>query len=493
MSDEVVRIDGLRVVYPNGYRALEIASLSVGRGETVGVVGASGSGKSTLLRAMLGLLPRGSHVDGMIEIGGRDVTALGEPERRALRGTLVGYVAQDPFAACDPLRRVRHHVEEAWAAHGERPGGSLIDDRLARIGIADPAPRSRQRPHQWSGGMLQRATTVAATAHDPVVTLADEPSSALDAEVADQALELLREACTSLVVVTHDLALAARHTDRLVVLDRGRVVEAGASRVLLTAPRHDVTRRLVRASAPQPRTSAKTVASGELVVVAQGIAKSYESGGRTISAVRPVDVTVRAGEVTGILGASGSGKSTLLRLLSGMDRPDAGSVTFGSAAAWGRGSRPRLSRLGFAMPIFQDPVGSLDPRWPLWRSITEPLVLAQGRMSRRERRRRAQEALEEVGLGDIDPRRRPGSLSVGQCQRVAVVRALIAQPALLAADEPTASLDVEAAEVVGAMLRSAADAGAAVIVVSHDEARLRSYADRIVRMSEGRLSDDGSE
>lgn len=491
MSDEVLRVDGLHVVYANGHRALDNVSLSVAPGESLGIVGASGSGKSTLLRAILGLLPRGAQVEGLIEVGGHDVTVLDESERRALRGTLLGYVAQDPFAACDPLRRVRHHVTEAWTAHGVRPAADLVNGRLEQIGIADPDVRSRQRPHQWSGGMLQRATTVAATAHSPVVTLADEPSSALDADLAHEAIHLLRSACTSLVVVTHDLVLAARHTERLVVLQDGRVVESGASSAVLADPRHHVTRTLVRAAAPAPRVRADDPPAGEPIVVAAGVARSYGSGTRTNAAVLPTDLVVRAGEVTGIVGPSGSGKSTLLRLLCAMERPDGGSLTFGDGkSVWSTGSRPRLPRSGFAMPVFQDPVGSLDPRWPLWRSMTEPLVLTEGRKSRRERRRIALEALAAVGMGDIDVRRRPGSLSVGQCQRVAVIRALIARPPLIAADEPTASLDVEAAEVVSSMLREAADAGAAVIVVTHDEARLRSYADRVLRMRDGQLVEE---
>jgi peptide/nickel transport system ATP-binding protein len=192
----------------------------------------------------------------------------------------------------------------------------------------------------------------------------------------------------------------------------------------------------------------------------------------------------------GIIGPSGSGKSTLLRLLTGLERPDAGVVLADGITIWDSSATPNLPRKGFAMPIFQDPVGSLDQRWPLWRSITEPLVLTGSSMNRSERRDRAESALASVGLQDIGVNRLPGSLSVGQCQRVAIVRGLIAGPAVLAADEPTASLDVEAAAVVSDLLRAAADGGAAVVVVSHDEARVRSYADRVVLMRNGCVQEE---
>ena len=483
-------VEDLTVTYPNGHQALCGVSLVIGYDARLGVVGGSGSGKTTLLRAIMGLLPPSSSVEGRVVVDGTDLLALAERERRRLYGQTIGFVAQDPFAACDPLRRVRHHIEEPWLAHAMKVPAGRVVAGLATMGIEDPAERSRQWPHEWSGGMLQRATVLAATAHAPLVTLADEPTSALDTELADDALDLLYRTCSALLLVTHDLALASRHTDDVVVLDAGRIVERGRSDVVLSEPTHETTRRLIRAAVPLRRAPGGEPRDRPVILRAEGVSKSYRArGGRTVDAVQPTSLDVRSGEVIGIVGRSGSGKSTMLRLLAGIERPDSGSVMAGDDSIWGPTGPVRMPRRGFAMPVLQDPVASLDQRWPLWRTLTEPLVIARGRMSRLQRRRIGSEQLASLGLHDIDVERLPSSLSVGQCQRVAILRALIADPALVVADEPTASLDVEAAAAVSGLLRQAADRGAAVVVVSHDEARLRSYADRIMQMVDGDLRD----
>lgn len=486
MTDPVLDVRELTVTYPNGFRALDGITLTIPEGGRLGLVGASGCGKTTLIRAVLGLLPRGAVVEGSVTVAGNDVLRRGESETRALRGTVIGYVSQDPYAACDPLRRVRHHVEEAWTAHRLKPPPGAVVQGLSGFGIDDADRRAGQRPHQWSGGMLQRATTLAATVHRPLVTLADEPTSALDTELADSALRLLRRTCRALLLVSHDLALVARHAEEVVVLDAGRVVERDSSATVFATARHEATATLVRASAPPPLTRAEV--RTEPVVELRDVERRYRHGGSALVAVAGVDLTLRRGEVVGVVGRSGSGKSTLLRLASGQERPDAGEVRFEGAPAW-NGPRPALPRAGWAMPVFQDPVASLDRRWPLWRTVTEPLVVTGARLSRAERRDRARAELGRVGLAHVDVNRLPGTLSVGQCQRIALVRALIARPAVLVADEPTASLDVHAAAAVAQLIRAAADDdGAAVLVVSHDEIRLASYADRLVRMRDGALA-----
>lgn len=492
MSAPALEVHGLTVTYPNGFRGLSDVELVVPHGGRLGVVGSSGCGKTTLIRTVLGLLPSGTRVEGSVRVDGREVTHLTERELRARRGTEIGYVAQDPYAACDPLHRVERHVAEAWTAHGQRPPEGAVVERLAGVDIPDAHRRAAQYPHQWSGGMLQRATTVAGTAHEPLLTLADEPTSALDAELSDGVLELLRRTCRSMVLVSHDLALVARHTDEVLVLDGGRVVERGPAGTVLGSPEHGTTRLLVAASTPAPRAlpGGRAPAEGLPAVRLTGVGRTYGSGGSVVAAVRGADLDVHAGEVVGVVGRSGSGKSTLLRLAAGLEPPDGGRVQLAGTDPWPGKNRRRAvrPRRGWVMPVFQDPVASLDRRWPLWRTVTEPLVVAGTRMSRAERRRRTAYALARVGLAEIDVDRLPATLSVGQCQRVAVVRALIARPALVVADEPTASLDVDAAAAVAALLREAADDGAAVLVVSHDEPRLVSYADRLVRMTDGELT-----
>jgi peptide/nickel transport system ATP-binding protein len=483
MTAPLLRIRGLTVRYSSGPAVLDGLDLDIGAGECLALVGESGCGKTTLARAILGLLPRHATVTGTVELLGNDISRGPARTRRALLGTHLGYVAQDPYAACDPIRTVRHHIEEAWRAHGAAVPPGVVEQRISALGIGAAATRLRDRPHQWSGGMLQRASISAATVHDPELVLADEPTSALDAELADGVLHAVRRASRSLLLISHDLRLVENHADRIAVLRDGRIVETGPAGSLTTSPRHAYTSQLLTAadtirSAPRPAGEAPPPAAAPPVVTVDRVSVSYRSGTAAIQALHDASLTVHAGEIVGIAGPSGSGKSTLLRIASGIEAPESGTVTF----AGGQASVPR----GYVMPVFQDPVASLDRRWPIWRSITEPATVNE-HLSRPARLRLAGEALARVRLGGLDPHRRPGQLSVGQCQRVAIARALIARPALIIADEPTASLDVTTAAEIVDLLRLTRASGLAIALVSHDEALLAAVADRIVRIRDGRI------
>ena len=484
MTGPLLRIRGLAVRYSSGPAVLDGLDLDVQAGECLALVGESGCGKTTLARTILGLLPRHATVTGTIELLGNDISHASAKSRRALLGKHLGYVAQDPYAACDPIRTVRHHIEEAWRAHGTAVPPGVIEQRMSGLGIGAASTRLRDRPYQWSGGMLQRASISAATAHDPALVLADEPTSALDAELADGVLHAVRRASRSLLLISHDLRLVENHADRVAVLRDGRIVETGPTGSITTAPQHEHTSQLLTAadsirSAAQPAGDSHRPSATPPVVTIDRVSVTYRSGTSMIPALRDASLTVHAGEIVGIAGPSGSGKSTLLRIASGIEHPGSGSVTF----ADGQASAPR----GYVMPVFQDPVASLDRRWPIWRSITEPAT-ATKRLSRPERLRLAREALAQVRLGQLDPHRLPGQLSVGQCQRVAIARALIARPALIIADEPTASLDVTTAAEIVDLLRLTRQSGLAIALVSHDEALLAAVADRIVRIRDGRTA-----
>ncbi len=493
MTAPQLRIRDLTVRYRSGPVVLDGLDLDVHEGECLALVGESGCGKTTLARAILGLLPRHATVTGTIELGGTDIGRASAKSRRVLLGTHLGYVAQDPYAACDPIRTVRHHIEEAWRAHGAAVPPGVVEQRMSALGIGTAATRLRDRPHQWSGGMLQRASISAATVHDPELVLADEPTSALDAKLADGVLHAVRRASRSLLLISHDLRLVENHADRIAVLRGGRIVETGPTGAITTAPRHEYTTRLLTAadtirSAPRPADAAPRPAATRPVVTLDRVSVSYRSGTAAIQALHDASLTIHAGEIVGIAGPSGSGKSTLLRIASGIEAPESGTVTF----AGGHAPVPR----GYVMPVFQDPVASLDRRWPIWRSITEPATVTE-RLSRPERLRLASEALAQVRLGELDPHRRPGQLSVGQCQRVAIARALIARPSLIVADEPTASLDVTTAAEIVDLLRLTRSSGLAIALVSHDEALLAAVADRIVRIRDGQTMvaqrlDDGA-
>jgi peptide/nickel transport system permease protein len=239
---------GLEVVYPDGSAAVRGVSLTVERGECLAVVGESGCGKTTLARCLLRLLPNGTELRGSAVLAGTDVLTATDAELLRIRGMTAGYVSQDPFAACDPLESVRRHVEEPWRARRlPLPRGEAVR-RVEALGITEAGQRLRQRPHQWSGGMLQRATIAAANAHRPVLTIADEPTSALDAEIADGVLAAIRADSSSVLLISHDLRLVAEHSDRVVVLYAGRIAETGRTAAVIDHPRHPYTQALLAAS-----------------------------------------------------------------------------------------------------------------------------------------------------------------------------------------------------------------------------------------------------
>ena len=467
----MLAVEGLSVRYGD-VAALHEVDLRVADGEVVALIGESGSGKSTLLDAVLGVLPPSAAVSGTIRPAG------------LRRGIEIGYVAQDPFGSCDPVWSVRHHVAEAWRVHGQRPPRGHIARRLAALGVAPDG--LRRRPHTWSGGMLQRADLVAATAHEPPLLLADEPTSALDADRAEAAMAELVGTARSALVAGHDLALLTRHADEVYVLQHGRVVERvridrGGVAELAAEASHGHTRALLAALPTRLQHGHLPAASlqegGHAAITARLERVTLAHPGAPPVLVE-VDLEVRAGEVVGIHGPSGQGKTTLLRAIAGLHRPAAGAVRLGDVDVW-QGRRPRRPRPGYVMPVFQDVSASLDPRWPVWRSV------AEAGASRPD----VERLFTAVGLSPAHLDTRPHQLSGGQRQRVAIARALAGKPALIVADEPTAALDPTVAAGVVRLLRDMADGGCAVVVASHDEARLRSYADRVLRVAELGIQD----
>ncbi|MEM9522965.1 MAG: ATP-binding cassette domain-containing protein [Pseudomonadota bacterium] len=469
----VLNCRGLTVVYPGGATPVADISFSVTSGECFALLGGSGAGKSTIARALMGLHRRGTSVTGVLQLGGRDMIGATRAAWRTARGRRVGFVAQNPWAGCDPLRPVRDHVAEAWRCHGLTVSWREIAGKLERLGVGGAGARMVQHPHTWSGGMLQRASIAAAGALAPPLLIADEPTSALDADRAQSILDALRATGAAVVLISHDIGLVLRHADRVGILHRGALVEQDTPDALTSAPGHAETRRLLAALAPLPPRA--TCAEKTPLLRLDGVSVTHDRG--RVRALDSADLGIGTGEIVGIQGPSGCGKSTLLRVAMGIERPTGGRL-------WRAAT---LDRPGAVLPVFQDPVGSLVPHWPIWRSVSEPLTAPQlPRLSRAARRDAALSAMSRVGLGDIDPEARPSELSMGQCQRAALARATITGPVMIVADEPTSALDGASTWLVGKLLRDAAERGAAVLIVSHDNSFLKRMADRVTFMEAGR-------
>ncbi len=474
----VLTCKGLSVAYATGARPVRDISFSVAPGECFALVGGSGAGKSTIARALIGLHGRGTRIGGELWLGGRDMAGAGPEAWRGVRGRQIGFIAQNPWSGCDPLRPVRDHVAEAWRCHALPASWTEIAARLDRLGVAGAATRMAQAPHTWSGGMLQRASIAAAGALAPPLVIADEPSSALDADRAQSVLDVLRALGSAVLLISHDIGLVLRNADRIGILHDGRLIEQGTPDTLRRNPQHAQTRRLLAALDPMPPR--RTAPLPTPLLRLDGISASYDRG--RVRALEATHLGIAAGEIVGLQGPSGCGKSTLLRIAMGVERPAGGRIWRAAA----------LDRPAAVLPVFQDPVASLVPHWPIWRSVAEPLSAPHlPRLSRGARRERALSALATVGLHGIDPEARPAELSVGQCQRAAIARATLARPALIVADEPTSALDGPSSWQVGRLLREAADAGTAVLVVSHDTAFLTRLADRVIAMAPGRTLTPG--
>lgn len=464
-EETATAVADLSVTYADGRIALRSVSLTVDPGETVAVIGESGCGKSTLIKALLGMLPADAAVAGSIRIGGCDVITASEAQLRGIRGSRVGYVAQDAYGGLDPLMRIGSNIEEAWRSKALPAPHDAAAQRLNALDVADSARRVRDWPHTWSGGMQQRAGIAAATALAPELVVADEPTSALDSITAETVLTRLVAQSRSLLIVSHDLPLVAKFADRIYVLKDGEIVEHGDAERVLTNPRDPYTLALVHAHDPLVDGSSGAPA-GRVVLDVDAVSHSY--GNRQV--VPTTSLRVRHGEILGIRGPSGSGKSTLLRILAGLEKAGTGTVTWSGAPAPAPGS---------VQVVFQDAVGSLDPRWPIWKSVSEPIRLrgARGRDT-------AASALRRLGLETVPLQARPAALSGGQCQRVALARALVSGAGLVLADEPTAALDPTVGRQVLRALRDLADTGTAVVIVSHDDRALASVCDRILTMGQ---------
>ncbi|MGW6980697.1 dipeptide ABC transporter ATP-binding protein [Streptomyces sp. NPDC054932] len=510
MTPSLVEVTDLVVEFPVGgageyLRAVDGVSFTLEAGRALAVVGESGSGKSTVAAALLGLhRGTGARLGGTVRVGGTDVASAPAAELRRLRGGTAAMVFQDPLSSLDPYYAIGDQIAEVHRIHADvsrRAARARAVEVLDRVGIPDAARRSRARPHEFSGGMRQRALIAMALACDPRLLIADEPTTALDVTVQAQILDLLHglreERGLGLLLVTHDVGVAAESVDEVLVMRDGAAVERGAVGAVLSAPAEPYTRALLESvprldgprvsrtpPGPAPRTpSGPQRADAPPVVEAIALRREFGRGRRRVTAVAGVSLAVHAGETLGIVGESGSGKSTLGRMLVGLLQPGSGQVRRDGAEVTGIA--------GGVQMVFQDPVSSLNPRRSVGESIADPLRAA-GERDEAAVRARVTELLLRVGLEAGHYDRYPHEFSGGQRQRVGIARALAPRPRLIVCDEPVSALDVTTqAQVTALLAELQRELGIALVFIAHDLAVVRQVSDRVAVMRAGEIVEEG--
>lgn len=474
---------------------------AIRRGETLGLIGASGAGKTMTALAILGLVPAPGRITaGRIVWRGRDLVGVERGAMRAVRGREIGMVFQDPSAALHPMLRIDFQVAEAIRAHQPGTGWSealaRATELLEGLGVARVRIRHAPYPHQWSGGMCQRAMLAMALANGPDLLIADEPTTALDATNQAQVLGLLEqrreESGAALLLVSHDLAVIAEMADRVVVMQGGRVVETGTARQIFDHPAHPHTSRLIE-QAPRPLTRPVHRPRGATVLSAEQLKVVYRTNGHPgfIRAVDDVSLVVSAGETLGVVGESGAGKSSLARALLRLSKTSSGEIRVGELAL-SRLAGTALQRARARIQIvFQNPFASLNPRRTVGETLAEPLRIhghhgdgSAGQVTA---------ALNAVGLPAAFANRFPRQLSGGERQRVAIARALVLAPQVLVLDEPVSSLDAPTRQgILDLLVRLQAELGLGYLFISHDLAVIREVADRVAVMYHGRIVESGA-
>ncbi|UBI08393.1 ABC transporter ATP-binding protein [Corynebacterium coyleae] len=516
--EPLLEVTDLRITFESSTGVVEAVrdfDMTIYPGQKVAIVGESGSGKSTSAMAVLGLLPgTGKVTGGSIKLRGEELTKLDEKGWQKIRGNRIGLVPQDPMSNLNPVWRIGTQVEESLKANNIVEGSERhqrVIELLEHAGLPDAERRAGQFPHEFSGGMRQRALIAMGLAANPELLIADEPTSALDVTVQKRILDhlemLTQESQTALLFITHDLGLAAERADHLLVMHRGRVVERGPSLDILRNPKHPYTRRLVNAapSLAAARTHAAlkdedvTVAETkpeDVVIRVDNLVKEFDVRGqkgakKTLRAVDEVSFDLRRGTTLALVGESGSGKSTVANMALSLLEPTSGTVYF-EGRDISELNRQELFNLRRKMQVvFQNPYGSLDPMYSIYRCIEEPLRLHKVG-SRKERDARVAELLDMVQMPRSAMRRYPNELSGGQRQRIAIARAMALGPEVIVLDEAVSALDVLVQDQILQLLKGLqAEMNLSYLFITHDLAVVRETADDIVVMRQGKVVEQG--
>jgi peptide/nickel transport system ATP-binding protein len=509
VSFPLLSVDRLTVGLPSGAQrghAVDAASLTLDQGETLCVVGESGSGKSVLALALMGLLPSNLPIEGgSIRFENQELTALSENQYRRLRGDRIGMIFQEPMSALNPVLTIGTQIDGALAAHQSSSSASRRRRRfelLELMKLPRPTAIADRYPHELSGGQRQRVMIAMALANNPRLLIADEPTTALDVTTQNEILQLLaqlrQELNLAILFITHDFGVVADIADRVIVMNRGQVVETGPVQHILHHPEAAYTRKLV-AAVPTLNPPVRETAETSLPLLrVESLSKTYHAragwfGERHTgtTALDGVDLEIARGEVLAVVGESGSGKSTLAQIVAGLLKPDTGTVRLDDIELTALSARERRRTPPKVQMVFQDPFSSLNPRHRVERIITEaPIVHGADRPRTRSEMVRL---LELVGLDASAARLYPHAFSGGQRQRIGLARALIMQPQLLIADEPVSALDVSVQKQVLELLAEVRHKlGLAILFITHDLRVASSIADRIVVMHGGRIVEEGS-
>ena len=494
--------------------------LTVYPGQSIAIVGESGSGKSTAAMSILGLLPgTGKVTNGSIKLNGEELTELDEKGWQKVRGNKIGLVPQDPMSNLNPVWRIGTQVEESLRANHVVEGSerhARVVQLLEEAGLPEAERRAKQYPHEFSGGMRQRALIAIGLAARPELLIADEPTSALDVTVQKKILDhletLTEELGTALLFITHDLGLAAERADHLLVMHRGRIVEKGPSLQILRNPQHPYTKRLVTAAPSlasariqsakaQGIESSEELASGhhdseEVVLSVQNLVKEFDVRGqkgkqKVLRAVDDVTFDVRRGTTLALVGESGSGKSTVANMALRLLEPTSGRVLFEGQDIAKLKGRELFEMRRKMQVVFQNPYGSLDPMYSIYRCIEEPLTLHKVG-NRKEREARVAELLDLVQMPRSAMRRYPNELSGGQRQRIAIARAMALGPEVIVLDEAVSALDVLVQnQILQLLTQLQEEMRLSYLFITHDLAVVRQTADDIVVMRQGKAVEQG--
>ena len=503
--ENVLSVNNLSVAFQStehDLQAIKNVSLTVRKGETLGIVGESGSGKSVTAKAIMQLLPTQTArvTSGTIDYEGKPISTYSEKQMETIRGTEMSMIFQDPMSSFNPTIKIGQQIDEMTIKHRRlSPKEAKIETikMLELVGISSPDERYHQYPHEFSGGMLQRAMIAMALVCRPKLLIADEPTTALDVRIQAQILQLMKKLqekfAMSIILITHDFGVVAGMCDRVVVMKDGEIVEENNTLSIFNQPRHSYTKKLLNAL---PRIDQKKIThvpknfndKKSLVSVHQ-LAKTFHLKlGGAIRAVDKIDFQIREGETLGLVGESGSGKSTTGRLLLQLQKATQGEVLYQGMGIHDFNRKELKILRRDVQIIFQDPQASLNPRMKVLDIIGQPLDIHKLTRTKKERRARVEELLELVGLEKEHANRYPHEFSGGQQQRIGIARALAVKPKFIVCDEPLSALDVSIqAQIVELLNELQQKLGLTYLFIAHDLAMVKHICDRVAVMYDGKI------